>query len=94
MNIAIEEKRSSKVIGSSLEADVEIGLSKQDFDNLKAIDAEEFFITSHVKQNISKGIKNELTVAIKKANGTKCTRCWKIVEKVKESKCLRCFKIK
>jgi len=81
VNIAIEEKRSSKVIGSSLEADVEISLSKQDFDILKGIDAEELFITSHVKQNILKGIKNELTVAVKKANGTKCTRCWKILKK-------------
>ena len=81
VNIAIEEKRSSKVIGSSLEADVEISLSKQDFDILKGIDAEELFITSHVKQNILKGIKNELTVAVKKANGTKCTRCWKISKK-------------
>ena len=60
VNIAIEEKRSSKVIGSSLEADVEISLSKQDFDILKGIDAEELFITSHVKQNILKGIKNKL----------------------------------
>ena len=81
VNIAIEEKRSSKVIGSSLEADVEISLSKQDFDILKGIDAEELFITSYVKQNILKGIKNELTVAVKKANGTKCTRCWKILKK-------------
>ena len=81
VNIAIEEKRSSKVIGSSLEADVEISLSKQDFDILKGIDAEELFITSHVKQNILKGIKNELTVAVKKANGTKCARCWKISKK-------------
>ena len=81
VNIAIEEKRSSKVIGSSLEADVEISLSKQDFDILKGIDAEELFITSHVKQNILKGIKNELTVAVKKANGTKCSRCWKISKK-------------
>ena len=57
MNIAIEEKRASKLIGSSLEADVEISLSKQDFDILKGIDVEELFITSHVKQNILKGIK-------------------------------------
>ena len=94
VNVAIEEKRSSKVIGSSLEADVEINLSKQEFDTLKGVDAEELFITSHVKQNILKGEKNELTVVVKKANGTKCTRCWKIVEKVKENKCSRCFKIK
>ncbi len=94
VNVAIEEKRSSKVIGSSLEADVEIGLPKTEFDILKKIDAEELFITSKVVQNILKGKENELTIVVKKANGTKCIRCWKIVEKVKENKCSRCFKIK
>ena len=54
VNIAIEEKRSSKIIGSSLEADVDITLPKQEFDILKEIDAKELFITSNVNQNISK----------------------------------------
>ena len=94
VNIAIEEKRSSKVIGSSLEADIEISLTKPEFDILKGIDSEELFITSNVKENLSKGIKNEITVIVKKANGTKCIRCWKIVAEVKENKCSRCFKIK
>ena len=94
VNVAIEEKRSNKVIGSSLEADVEISLSKSDFDLLKEIDSEELFITSRVTQNIFKEKENGLTVAVKKASGMKCIRCWKIVAQVKENKCLRCFKIK
>ena len=94
VNIAIEEKRSSKIIGSSLEADVEIVLPKPEFDILKEIDAKELFITSNVTQNISKDKKSEMSVTVKKAKGTKCSRCWKIVEKVKEGKCSRCSSIK
>tara|TARA_B100000029_G_scaffold334627_1_gene326729 strand:+ start:3125 stop:5851 length:2727 start_codon:yes stop_codon:yes gene_type:complete len=94
VNIAIEEKRSSKIIGSSLEADVELTLSKPEFDILKEIDKEELFITSSVRQNVSKKEKNGFSVLVKKADGTKCIRCWKIVKEVKENKCLRCSKIK
>jgi len=92
VNIAIEEKRSNKIIGSSLEADVEIALPKLEFDILKEIDAKELFITSNVIQNISK--EKDISVTVKKAKGTKCSRCWKIVEKVKDNKCSRCSKIK
>ncbi len=92
VNIAIEEKRSKKIIGSSLEADVEIALPKTEFDILKEIDSKELFITSNVTQNISK--EKDMSVIVKKAKGTKCSRCWKIVEKVKDNKCSRCSEIK
>ena len=94
VNIAIEEKRSSKIIGSSLEADIEITLPNPEFEILKKIDSEELFITSKVKQNISKNQKDEIFVVVKKAKGTKCSRCWKIVNKVEDNKCSRCLKIK
>ena len=92
VNVAIEEKRSSKIIGSSLEADIEITLPKSEFDLLKEIDAQEFFITSNVVQNISKD--ENVSVIVNKAKGTKCSRCWKIVKNVKENKCSRCYSIK
>ena len=92
VNVAIEEKRSSKIIGSSLEADVEIALPKVEFDLLREIDAKELFITSNVIQNISK--EKEISITVKKAKGTKCSRCWKIVKVVKEGKCSRCYSIK
>ena len=44
VNVAIEEKRSSKIIGSSLEADVDIVLPKQEYDFLEEIDTDLFFI--------------------------------------------------
>ena len=92
VNIAIEEKRSKKIIGSSLEADVKITLPKVEFDLLQKIDAQELFITSNVLQSISK--EKSISVTVKKAKGTKCSRCWKIVKEVKNNKCLRCSKIK
>ncbi len=92
VNIAIEEKRSNKIIGSSLEADIEISLPKFEHDLLKEIDSKELFITSNVTQNLSK--EKDISVIVKKAKGTKCIRCWKIVEKVKEGKCSRCSSIK
>ena len=44
-------------------------------------------------QNVSKE-KGEISVSVKKAKGTKCSRCWKIVKEIKDNKCLRCSKIK
>ena len=94
VNISIEEKRSQKIIGSSLEANVEISLPKLDFDLLNKIDPEEFFITSSVSMNILKENEKDLKVLVNKANGTKCIRCWKIVKNVTQNKCSRCYKIK
>ena len=92
VNVAIEEKRSNKIIGSSLEADIEISLPKLEYDLLKEIDSKELFITSKVTQNLSK--EKNISIIVKKAKGTKCIRCWKIVEKIKEGKCTRCSSIK
>jgi len=84
VNIAIEEKRSNKEIGSSLEADILIYVNEKKFNLLEGLDLEEYFITSKAKK--IKDPKNELKVIVKKANGKKCIRCWKILE----NKCLRC----
>ena len=87
-NIAIEEKRTTKEIGSSLEADIEITANQKNFELLKDLDLAEYFITSKAEKFLSKG-KEELTIKVKKANGEKCPRCWKILE----NKCLRCEKV-
>tara|TARA_Y100001970_G_scaffold293129_1_gene437956 strand:+ start:1803 stop:4523 length:2721 start_codon:yes stop_codon:yes gene_type:complete len=92
VNVAIEEKRSGKIIGSSLEADVEISLPKLEFNLLKEVDSKELFIISNIVQNISK--EKDISIIVKKAQGTKCSRCWKIVKEVRDNKCSRCSKIK
>ena len=84
VNIAIEEKRTNKEIGSSLEADILIHVNEKEYNLLKDVDLEEYFITSKAKK--IKDENNKFKITVKKASGTKCTRCWKILE----NKCSRC----
>ena len=86
-NIAIEEKRASKEIGSSLEADLKITTDSKKFKILKDIDLAEYFITSKAEKIESKN-KDELSIKVIKSKGIKCPRCWKILEK----NCDRCEK--
>ena len=86
-NIAIEEKRASKEIGSSLEAELNITTDNKNFELLEGLDLAEYFITSKAEKFKSKN-KEELTIKVTKTKGTKCPRCWKILE----SKCVRCEK--
>ncbi len=88
-NIAIEEKRSSKEIGSSLEAEIEISADKKYFDLLEGLDLAEYFITSKASKIKSENSKEEFKITVKKAVGEKCLRCWKILDK----KCERCARL-
>ena len=87
VNLAIEEKRTNKEIGSSLEANILIYVNEKEFRLLEGLDLEEYFITSKAKK--IKEPNNELRIVVKKANGSKCPRCWKILEQ----KCLRCEEV-
>jgi isoleucyl-tRNA synthetase len=80
VNIAIEEKRTNKEIGSSLEADVTINASEKEFLILEGLDLEEYFIASKVKKFQNK-TEDKTTIEVKKSTGTKCTLCWKILDK-------------
>jgi isoleucyl-tRNA synthetase len=87
-NIAIEEKRSNKEIGSSLEAEIKVTADVNNFNLLADLDLAEYFITSKAEKY--KSIKkDEIKIEVKKTKGIKCPRCWKILEK----KCTRCEKI-
>ena len=87
-NIAIEEKRANKEIGSSLEAELKITANKKNYELLEGLDLAEYFITSKAEKIKIDDI-NKLKIEVKKTTGTKCPRCWKILEK----KCTRCEKI-
>ena len=85
VNIAIEEKRANKEIGSSLEAELKITSNKEIFDLLDGMDLPEYFITSKADK-FKNDIDDKLTIEVKKTSGTKCPRCWKILK----TKCARC----
>ena len=84
-NIAIEEKRSKKEIGSSLEAEIKLSVDSKNFELLEGIDLAEYFITSKAKK-VKLENQESLKIEVKKIMGTKCPRCWKILQ----DKCLRC----
>ena len=75
-NISIEEKRSSKEIGSSLEANLKINLNKSFSDIVKGTDFSELCITSGAEIKFED--IEEIKVQTTKAEGNKCPICWKI----------------
>jgi len=83
-NIAIEAKRSSKEIGSSLEAEIKLSVNKDKFELLENLDLAEYFITSKAEKILSG--ESEMKIDVNKAKGNKCPRCWKILE----TSCIRC----
>ena len=87
-NIAIEEKRSNKEIGSSLEAQIQITIGKKSYDILDNLDLAEYFITSKANRVKSQN-EDEITIEVSKVSGKKCPRCWKILEK----NCTRCDEV-
>ena len=84
-NVAIEEKRASKEIGSSLEAELTIKADEENFKLLENLDLAEYFITSKAVK-IKSDKKDDLTINVAKTSGNKCPRCWKILDK----DCQRC----
>ena len=80
---ALEIKRADKIIGSSLEANVEICCDDNAFDKIDGLqeNLSNIFIVSGVK--ISKSTSGEfkgdfegVTINVTKASGEKCERCW------------------
>ena len=76
-NSSIEAMRAEKVIGSSLEANIEIELDEENFNLGKNYDFSEICITSSAKIIKSKK-ENSIKVNTVKAEGQKCPVCWKI----------------
>jgi isoleucyl-tRNA synthetase len=81
---ALEEKREKKEIGNSLEADVELTLSKkEDAEFLRDFNRElaGLLLVSHAE--IAHGAApEEVAVGVRRARGAKCERCWNWREEV------------
>jgi isoleucyl-tRNA synthetase len=71
----LEEDRANKIIGSSLEAKLDITLPEKYMTVLKTFpetSLKEFFIVSQVTTNLGP----EIMINVTKAQGEKCPRCW------------------
>ncbi|MDR3285375.1 MAG: isoleucine--tRNA ligase [Holosporales bacterium] len=99
---AIEQERFVKAISSSLQAHVTLFVEKEDALLLEKIDLSEISIISQHSMLIAKPqaktvILDEISnigAVVTPAKGTKCQRCWKIVENVKENDlCDRCWDV-
>ena len=77
-NISIEEKRANKEIGSSLEANTKIYLDKKYENITQNINFSELCITS--KAEVIFEENSEIKAITTKADGSKCSLCWKINE--------------
>ena len=77
-NASIENKRIAKEIGSSLETNLIINLNDRLIELTKNVDFSELCITSSAK--IEKTQSEEIAVTTIKAEGEKCSVCWKIIK--------------
>ena len=93
VNEELEKLRQNKVIGKSLEAEVEVMVAENS-DDAKILrefekNLPEIFIVSSVK--IVEGKFETPSVQASKAEGTRCVRCWRIVKSVNDDGiCCRC----
>lgn len=88
----LEEAREQKLIGKSLQAEVDLTITKAQQDMLERLvsDMKQVFIVSKV--NVTLG--EELAVEVRKAAGFTCDRCWNVVDHVHENGlCDRCNQI-
>ena len=87
---ALEAARNEDVIGSSLQAAVRLSLPAADATLIEGLDLESLFITSEVQ--IASTSADAVEVAIARADGGKCARCWKILPEITQEDgiCGRC----
>ena len=83
-NVSIETQRANKVIGSSLEADIQIKLKNNFYNLAKKNDFSEICITSSATLIKDDNMDSDIKVTCKKAEGNKCPVCWKISKTICE----------
>ena len=102
VNKHIEEARNNEIIGSSLDAEIEILCGDKLFNLLEEFNEELrfIFITSEANAILSKidvtDENNKIQITVKKSSNEKCVRCWHSRPEVgsikdNESICNRCF---
>lgn len=89
---ALEEAREQKVIGKSLQAKVELVVTKEQKDAIEFLNMKlhQVLIVSAVDLTVG----DHLSVNVKPAVGDTCARCWNVVDHVHEDElCDRCHNI-
>jgi len=102
VNKHIEEARNNEIVGSSLDAEIEILCGAKLFNLLEEFNEELrfIFITSEAKAILNKtdvsDENNKIQITVKKSSNEKCVRCWHSrpeVGSIKDNEyiCNRCF---
>ena len=65
-------------------AKLEIFVNEDNYNLMEGLDLAEYFITS--KATKKRNDEDDIRIIVKKSTGTKCPRCWKILQ----GKCIRC----
>lgn len=91
VNLCLEAERGKGIIGSSLEAEIEISAPEPEFSILKKYEEGlcELFIVSSVNLIETSG----LDVSVEKAGGVKCQRCWIWSGSTEDGLCQRCREV-
>ena len=99
---ALEIARAEKIIGASLESKVTLSATEDTYNFLKSCEdmLSTVFIVSGVELKLVESIADDklVDVAVEKASGQKCERCWSYSETVGEcaehpTVCARCAKV-
>ena len=88
----LEEAREQKLIGKSLQAEVDLVVTEKDMKAIEKLEMKLNQVLIVSKVNLTVG--NKLTITIKLASGDTCDRCWNVVDHVHENGlCDRCHHI-
>ncbi|MGY9025539.1 MAG: isoleucine--tRNA ligase [Candidatus Pelagibacterales bacterium] len=99
VNGAIEIERKNKLLGSSLEASVEIIFSdNKNVSEINIQDLENICIVSHLSISSAADLSNSFQLSelpnvgikVEKISGEKCNRCWKYFDTLNDGICHRC----
>lgn len=89
---SLEQARAEKVIGKSLQAEIDLNVTQAQKDAIDMLDMKLHQVLIVSKVNLS--VSEQLSVVVKKAEGHTCARCWNIVDHVHEDgTCDRCHDI-
>jgi len=105
MTGALEASRAAGDIGSSLQASLDVYVSGELMRGFETLDWAEITITSHVTLHIDQTPSTpvfslddvpSISIVVKKADGEKCQRCWKVLPEVGTTYtdvCTRCHTV-